>query len=104
MIDRYNINAIESKFGIITESNLDLSGEWIKYEDFKSFLVAQTCLDYFRTWDKAENWKVFTVKWLDENGTELMSLELNSIKEVKDAIVTINQRKNKEKNNEMGNN
>lgn len=87
MIDRYDINAVESKFGIITESNLDSSGDWIKYEDFKSFLVAQTCLDYFRTWDKAEI-------WLDENGTELMSLELNSIKEVKDAIVTINQRKN----------
>ena len=90
MIDRYTVNAVESEFGIFTESNLDSSGDWIKYEDFKSFLVALTCLDYFRTLDKAEIWLDE-----DENGTELMSLELNSINEVKDAIVTINQRKNK---------
>lgn len=88
MIDRYTVNAVESEFGIFTESNLDSSGDWIKYENFKTFLIVQTCLDYFRTSEKSE-------KWLDENGTELMSLELNSIKEVKDAIITINQRKNK---------
>lgn len=88
MIDRYTVNAVESEFGIFTESNLDSSGEWIKYENFKTFLIIQTCLDYFRTSEKSEI-------WLDENGTELMSLELNSIKDVKDAIVTINQRKNK---------
>lgn len=88
MIDRYRVDAVESEFGIFTESNLDSSGDWIKYENFKKFIVTETCLDYFKTWDKAE-------KWLDENGTELISLELNSIKDVKDAIVTINQRKNK---------
>jgi len=88
MIDRYDINT-SSKGTQLVKSN---SGKWVRYENFKSFLVAQTCLDYFRTWDKAEI-------WLDENGTELMSLELNSIKEVKDAIVTINQRKNNAINN-----
>lgn len=92
MIDRYTVNAVESEFGIFTESNLDSSGEWIKYENFKTFLIIQTCLDYFRTSEKSEI-------WLDENGTELMSLELNSIKDVKDAIVTINQRKNNAINN-----
>lgn len=92
MIDRYTVNAVESEFGIFTESNLDSSGDWIKYENFKSFLICQTCLDYFRTPEKSEI-------WLDENGTELMSLELGSIKEIKDAIVTINQRKNNAINN-----
>lgn len=88
MIDRYDVNICDCELGAHIEAVKDLNGEWIRYENFKTFLIVETCLDYFRTWDKAE-------KWLDENGTELMSLELNSIKEVKDAIVTINQRKNK---------
>lgn len=92
MIDRYDVNICDCELGAHTEAVKDLNGEWIRYESFKTFLIVQTCLDYFRTSEKSE-------KWLDENGTELISLELNSIKEVKDAIVTINQRKNNAINN-----
>lgn len=89
MIDRYDLNTCDCNLGLHIEETKSDSGDWVKYENFKTFLITQTCLDYFRTPENSE-------KWLDENGTGLMKMEnLNSIKEIKDAIVNINQRKNK---------
>ena len=88
MLDRYTIELITNEFDSVINSYKSSDGDWIKFEDFRKFLIIETCLDYFRTPENSE-------KWLDENGTELLSFELNSIKDVKNAIVTINQRKNK---------
>lgn len=93
MIQRYNIEICSCSLGVHIEAKKDNSGDWIKYEDFKNSLIVQTCLDYFRTPEKSE-------KWLDEHGTELLKLELNSIQDVKQGIVNIMQRVNKEKENE----